>query len=173
MNLPATSRDSSKSGRVLVDLCIYCTCDHVFSFLLVILWTIVRPARCPSEIRDPLDHSGSFLSQAISYSHPVNCPYPLNGASAIAITDLWPPWEVPLRRSLLWKNVWAVWNIQWESSKIILKNRAACLHLPLARMGKVWNPSTKICVSSEKNLNPLQRDRLISKKTFSPNSKML
>ena len=53
MNLTAISRDSSMSGRVPVDLCSYCTCEHVFSFPLVTLWTLVRSVRGPSKSRDP------------------------------------------------------------------------------------------------------------------------
>ena len=53
MNLTAISHDSSMSGRFPVDLCSYCTCEHVFSFPLVTLWTLVRSVRGPSKSCDP------------------------------------------------------------------------------------------------------------------------
>ena len=40
-------------------------------------------------------------------------------------------------------------------------------------MGKDWNPLTMIYVNSEKNLNPLQRNKLTSMKASPSNSKML
>ena len=149
MSLPAPSRDSSLSERDLWDLCIFCIGILVFSFFLVVLWTLERPVRCPREVRGCLPHSGSISNQAISYSLTVNYLFPLGGVSAVALYDL-----------SLWKIVWANWNIK-ERPSLIIKNWADCLCSPLDWMG------------AKKSLNTLQRDLLTSKKTFSPSSKRM
>ena len=142
MSLPATSRDSSLSERDLRDLCIFCIGILVFSFFLVVLWTLERPVRCPREVRGCLPHSGSISNQAISYSLTVNYLFPLGGDSAVAIYDL-----------CLLKIVWEIQNIK-ERSSLIIKHWADCLCSPLDRMG------------AKRSLKMLQKDLLTSKNTF-------